>query len=66
MPLTQREKLKIIRNAQSKNPTEHPKKFWVEVCRRGLQTLTLFNTETVDFATLPFTHRITYFFKLSS
>ena len=58
MPLTQREKLKIIRKTQAKNPTEHSKKFWVEVCRRGLQTLTLFNTETVHFATFPFTHRI--------
>ena len=53
----------MIRNAKAKNLRKHSKKVWVEVCRRGPQTLTLFNTEIVHFATLPFAYRITYFFK---
>ena len=63
MPLTQWEKLKMIRNAKAENLRKHSKKVWVEVCRRGPQTLTLFNTEIVHFATLPFAYSITYFFK---
>ena len=33
-------------------PGGHSREFWVELCRRGLQTLTLSKTKIAHFATL--------------
>ena len=54
LPLVTRSRLKGHRHHPEPNPTPggHWREVWVELCRRGLQTLTLCKTKIVHFVAL--------------